>query len=388
MVPNSRPPVDARMRGNATRLSIFAATVLLFGCAAPGVPVARRSAVPQTISDLSAKQSGASTVLSFTLPKETIEGRPLSKPLAFEIYRAFGISEIASAQLRLVTTVPPGMVNKYEENGQIHFFDVFSPEDFSAYAGGNVAYVVRTRLTRHDSDASNLIRIRILPAPQPIEDLHAQITRTAVELSWTPPSISPAKAAPPASLRYQIYRSEAPVGALNSAKSDGLDESQRPVLLGQSVAPSYADRDFAFGRAYSYIVRSVAAYEDGSVESGDSNLLNVTPRDTFAPATPLNLAATATGANGAVGAHVDLSWAINSETNLLGYNVYRSETANSVGMRVNSTPLMTPVFRDDAVATGERYSYRVTAIDRARNESAPSAPVTVTVPASNEQRQP
>lgn len=324
------------------------------------------------------------------LPKATNEGRPLSKPLAIEIYRAFVNSEPAgngpaSAPLQLVTTIPPAMENRYEQDGHIHFSDILVTEDFIAHAGGDVAYVVRTRLAKHDSDASNLIRIHILPAPQPIEDLHAQITRTAVELSWTPPSISPASATPPTSLRYQIYRREAPAGTSGSTELSVPGESQQPDLVGQSVAPSYADTDFVFGHTYTYVVRCVAAYEDGSVESADSNLLNVTPRDTFAPATPQDLAATAAGANDSVAAHVDLSWAINGETNLLGYNVYRSDTANSMGMRANAAPLMTPVFRDESVAPGKEYFYRVTAIDRAGNESMPSAQVAVTVPTSNVQ---
>jgi fibronectin type 3 domain-containing protein len=116
--------------------------------------------------------------------------------------------------------------------------------------------------------------------------------------------------------------------------------------------------------------------------------LTVTPRDTFAPSIPQNLAATVTGANGTSVAHVDLSWAISSETDLLRYNVYRSDTANSTGARANSVLLMTPVFRDESVAAGKQYFYRVTAIDRAGNESAPSAPIVVTVPISNGPEQP
>ncbi|MGB6717915.1 MAG: hypothetical protein WBE47_13270, partial [Candidatus Acidiferrales bacterium] len=129
-------------------------------------------------------------------------------------------------------------------------------------------------------------------------------------------------------------------------------------------------------------------YASGSVESEESNVLNVTPRDTFAPAAPENITAAATPAKGSAPAHVDLSWAISSETDLLGYNVYRSDTESNPGTRVNATPLVTPVFRDDSVAVGEQYFYRVTAIDRAGNESAASAPVAVTVPAADNNKNP
>lgn len=390
MAPKSRRPVDARMRGTDTKLIILAIAGSLFGCAAPGTPVTRRPAVPQAISDLSAKQSGASVVLSFTLPNETVDGRPLSRPPAVEIYRAFGNSGasesgLASGQLGLLTTVPPEMVNEFEENGRIiHFSDVFTTGDLSAHAGGDVTYIVRARSARHDSDASNLVRVHIFPAPEPIKDLHADITQTAVELSWTPPSVSPANTIRLTSLGYEIYRCELPASALSSAKSNQVSALPQVILLGRSDTPSYGDRHFVFGRAYRYIVRTVATYKDGSVESADSNLLNVTPRDTFAPATPQDLAATAAGLSGSAAPHVDLSWAINGETDLLGYNIYRSDEANGLGIRLNSIPLMTPVFRDESVVPGKEYFYRVTAIDRAGNETAPSAPVAVTVPASNE----
>jgi hypothetical protein len=390
MAPNPQEPT-ALERGIFFAAIVAAASFVLlpFGCAAPGVPVTRQPAAPRAVNDLSAKQFGDSIVLSFTLPKETVQGRTLSKPLAIEIYRSFENAQPANAaQPPLATTVPPQMVDQYRENGGVRFPDILAPAEFAAHAGSDALYVVRMRLGKHDSGSSNLVRVRILPAPQPIADLRALITKTAVKLSWTVPAILPSDAAAPMSIRYSIYRTEALVGgqALSSGKTQ--NGTPKPVLLGESSMPSYSDASFAFGHAYAYFVRTVATFEAGSVESDDSNILSVTPRDTFAPATPENVAAAVTRDNGSEPPHVDLSWAINSEADLLGYNVYRSDMENHPGVRVNTSPLITPVFRDDSVVPGKQYFYRVTAVDRSGNESPPSAPVAVTVPDANQDKIP
>ncbi len=397
MASNSQEPAGARAEGihSAGLFAAGATVLLLIGCAAPGVPVTRQAAAARAITDLSAKQSGDSIVLTFTLPKETIQGKALSKPPAIEIYRAFRSAQAVNGgsppEPQLVTTVPVQMVDQYREGDRIHFSDVLAPADLATHVGGAALYAVRTRLAKHDSGDSNVVQVQILPAPQPIEDLRAQITQTTVELSWTMPAILPAGSAPPVSFRYRVYRAEAPPAGnhpASLANSRTHSDSAQVALLGESATSSYGDTSFTFGHTYAYTIRSVATYESGSVESEESNVLNVTPRDTFAPATPENIAATATPSNGSVAAHVDLSWAINSESDLLGYNVYRSDTEGGPGIRVNATPLVTPAFRDNLVVAGEQYFYRVTAVDRAGNESAPSAPIAVTVPTADNSKNP
>ena len=396
MAPNSQEPAGARTRGmHSPGFFAVGAALLLSGCAAQSVPIPRQPVAPRATTDLSAKQFGDSIVLTFTLPKETIQGKALSKPPTVEIYRAFGSAPAggdggAPEPRQLVATVPSQMVEQYREDGHMQFRDVLTPADLAAHVGGTASYVVRTGLGKHDSADSNLARVQILPAPQPIADLHAEVAKTAVELSWTAPGILPPGSAPPLSLRYRIYRAEVASGnhSPGTASSQTRSEAAQPVLLGESAIPSYGDRSFRFGHTYAYTVRSFAVKASGGVESEESNVLNVTPRDTFAPATPENIAATATPAKGSAPAHVDLSWAISSETDLLGYNVYRSDMESNPGARVNTAPLVTPVFRDDSVTTGVQYFYRVTAIDRAGNESAMSAPVAVTVPAAGNDENP
>lgn len=376
-----------RRSDSAARLAAGATLLLLFGCAAPGVPVTRQPTVPRAITDLSAKQVGDAVVLSFTLPKNTVEGRALPKPPAIEIYRTFGRAQATAAgpepeQPQLLTAIPPQMVDRYRKGDQAEFPDVLTLADLAAHVDREAAYVVRTRLGKHDSSDSNTVQVLVLPALKPVEDLRAQITETAVQLSWTTPAPLLEGSRPPIALRYRIYRADvsAPGNRSAAASSGQADGSAQTVLLGESARTSYGDSNFAFGHGYAYSVRSIATYENGSVESDESNVLEVTPRDTFAPASPENVTATATPDQSSVAPHVDLSWAISTESDLLGYNVYRSDADNATGARLNPAPLITPAFRDTSVVPGKQYFYRVTAVDRDGNESAPSAPVTVTVP--------
>ena len=83
-------------------------------------------------------------------------------------------------------------------------------------------------------------------------------------------------------------------------------------------------------------------------------------------------------------AHLELSWAINPETDIAGYNVYRSDQADNLRNRLNTELLRTPAFRDMNVLPGHRYFYSVTAVDHAGNESPSSAVVSGGLPAESQ----
>ena len=89
-------------------------------------------------------------------------------------------------------------------------------------------------------------------------------------------------------------------------------------------------------------------------------------------------------AQGTIPAHLELSWAISPETDIAGYNVYRSEQADVQGTRQNADLLIAPAFRDITVLSGRRYFYSITAVDRSGNESPASAVVSGGVPAEGQ----
>ena len=94
-----------------------------------------------------------------------------------------------------------------------------------------------------------------------------------------------------------------------------------------------------------------------------------------APATPAGLQAE--GRSGSI----RLTWTANTEADLLGYMVYRYNTAaaewETIGRRVTATE-----FTDNYCAKGTAYRYRIRAIDQAWNISEPSAEATASTAAA------
>jgi fibronectin type 3 domain-containing protein len=84
-------------------------------------------------------------------------------------------------------------------------------------------------------------------------------------------------------------------------------------------------------------------------------------------------------AAGETPAHIELSWSISPEADAAGYHVYRSEEEGKAATRLTRELLLTPTFRDMSVTVGKVYTYTVTVVDRAGNESFPSAPVSAGV---------
>jgi hypothetical protein len=357
---------------------------LLGSCAAPGEPTPPRPPVPQAIADLAVRQVGDGVMLTFTLPRRSVDGAVLAEPPAVEIYRGFLAAGAATGKLstRLVYTVPSALVDNLRE-GRMQFLDPLKPEELASHSGEQVVYLVRTRASKKRASAdSNVAAVRVYPVAERITDLRAQVTETAIELSWSPPQRTSAGVPLESLAGYRIYRAEVEPGAEAAAAQEPLKTRLRAPLERLASAPSSAflDTQFEFGHTYLYTVRSVVQYESNSAESADSSPLVITARDVFPPAAPKGLEVIFVPATSSVPAHLELSWSINTETDLAGYNVYRSAQLDTLGQRLNAELLPAPVFRDMSVAPGQRYTYRVTAVDRAGNESRPSEPASAEVP--------
>ena len=98
--------------------------------------------------------------------------------------------------------------------------------------------------------------------------------------------------------------------------------------------------------------------------------------DTFPPNTPLGLVAVSAQMENAA-PEIDLSWEPNSEPDLAGYLVERTDAGVSTApVLLTSEPLAAVSYRDLAVLPGHTYSYTVRAQDAANNRSTPSTPAT------------
>ena len=369
--------------------SIFTFSFLA-GCGAPGEPTERKAPTPVAVTDLAASQQGNEVVLTFTLPKESVEHKPLKHLPAVEIFRAIGLkspsvsSQILSEFTKSATpiaTIPPQMVGTLVNRNQFRFVDTLTADDFSR---GQAVYIVRTRTSPKKVSAdSNYVPVAIHPAPDAISDLKAEVTRQAVVLTWTPPQKTLTGSAP-SIFTYSIYRAESdlapPAAAAPTAASAGTDQKNLFAHIGDTPAPPFRDTQVQIGKKYTYSVRSTAEYDDARVQSADSNFASVDRLDSFPPSAPEGLVAALVPAQGQSPASFDLSWSISPDNDIAGYNIYRSEGEVTTRTKLNPALLLTPAFRDMNAFPGHHYLYTVTAVDSSGNESPESAAISSDVP--------
>lgn len=372
-----RPP-NARVGPSASFFLFWFSILFLPGCGVPGEPAPPSPPIPAAVSNLSALQSGEGVQLTFTVPDKTVSGDRLPQPPAIEILRGSvkpgGSPDNKS--FRVVYTIPAALLDTYVSNDHLRFTDPLAPQLLQSSAGQTLAYRVRARVSsKRASPDSGTVTVTVYPVPERISSLQATVTQSAVALSWLAPTQTSSGAPLESVSGYHVYRGEIDPASAEPALRD-LSQAKwiSPLaLLAPSPANNYRDTLFDFGKTYVYVVRTVIIAAGNPLESGDSAPAIVTPRDTFPPAMPQNLAAAITPLPEGSRA-VDLSWSINLETDLAGYRVYRSEQQGTPGRLLTTDLLPTPAYRDMSVQPGTRYWYTVTAVDRAGNESPPSPP--------------
>ena len=204
---------------------------------------------------------------------------------------------------------------------------------------------------------------RIAAAPT---SLSAELTQDAVKLDWEAPSANVDGSTPVRLLGYNIYRS-------GSEEVPGKLLNQTPVS-----DTNFDDTFFEFDKPQFYFVRTVSVGTGGEpVESSESNILRLLPKDTFKPSPPaaITLAATPTT--------ISIFFATNPEKDIAGYRIYRSEDPNAdkATWELLTKELLTAnTFQDTRVEQGKTYYYFLTATDKAGNVSDQSEVVSETLP--------
>jgi len=94
--------------------------------------------------------------------------------------------------------------------------------------------------------------------------------------------------------------------------------------------------------------------------------------DNVPPAAPTGFAANSYSSN------VNLIWTANSESDFVGYNLYRSTTAGGPYTKQNVALLTTTAYLDSGLANGSTYYYVLRAVDSSNNESTASIEVNST----------
>ncbi|HEV2696598.1 MAG TPA: fibronectin type III domain-containing protein, partial [Terriglobales bacterium] len=217
---------------------------------------------------------------------------------------------------------------------------------------------------------SNQVEVSAAPTLQAPSDFRAELTSDGVRLSWnsvnTPESTG-------LHFVYRIYRSEQGRNADAIAGELPVESETKPTLL---------DRSFEWEKTYDYratVITTISGANgtEQQIAGEDTPPVRVVTHDVFPPATPTGLQAVFSGPGQK--AFIDLVWTPDSEADLAGYNIFRSDSGSD-WRKLNSDLVRSPAFRDEVVVAGQRYSYSVSAVDVRGNEGSRSEETSETVP--------
>ncbi len=156
---------------------------------------------------------------------------------------------------------------------------------------------------------------------------------------------------------YRIYRAAGKEGPFDRVGGDFT-----PDIL------TYSDTAVENGKIYWYYA---TAFDKAENESASSTLVSAKPRDPVPPAPPTGISTE--GGEEAI----TITWAANTEIDIMGYKVMRSGLKNGVYEELNAeaiVPKTATEYADRAVQPDVEYFYRVVAIDTSDNESKRSEP--------------
>ena len=353
-------------------LGCISLVTVFTGCGTPGAPQLPSLQLARPVDDLTASRKGNKVQLDWTLPIKNTDHTLVKNIPESRICRHEGTALMSGCTV--VGTVPnPKIEEKHKgENPpqvRMKYTDTLPPELGEKDPAGFVRYAVEIMNTRDRSAGlSNQVLIPVAPTIAPPEHLDAKVEADGVLLSWTGATVPPA----PAGLTYRFRIERSPAGAnAYLALADVEPESEG----------FYLDKTFAWETKYDYRITSVTMVHSKdvnmSVEGDDSQPATTFTRDIYPPSEPSGLQAVFSS----VGQKpfVDLTWAPNMESDLAGYNVFRSVDGGAP-LKLNSQLVPVPSFRDETVVPGKTYRYAVSAVDLRGNESPRSAETSETVP--------
>jgi hypothetical protein len=364
-------------------ISSLCALSLLAGCGTPGAPQPPSLRLPKPVDDLQAVRKGDKVYLRWTQPSETSDRQSIKGETTARIcrgYRTQPKTSCTNVVAAIKSTTKPGeTVSQVDDLSTI--LRSQAPQDYVIY---NVE-IVNDR--GKSAGPSNAVTVFLAPSVPPPANVSAELlSRNAITVQWTPPSgfASEGNRNLSAKYLYRILRN------VRDEKSAVSKKPQPPAVLAEVPATpgprqSYQDTNFEWEKTYDYRVVGVTQVlsREGKLlsefEGDDSPAAEIVARDIFPPDPPQGLQAVSAGAVENNAAAIDLSWSPSQESDVSGYNVYRS-TGGQPAVRVNKDLVKTPTYRDRVpVDQGVSYTYRVTAVDLRGNESKPSEPATETV---------
>ena len=361
---------------------MLGASLILTACANIGPPEPPSLNLPKPPSDLRAARKGNSVTLSWTIPTVTTDRQNLRRVGPTSICRGL-VTELkecgvpvgqATAEELTGSTKQKKTIGKKSSGPKVSesYTDHLPGTLLSDNPASYLIYTVEVLNTDgRGAGLSNQVQVSLVRTPSPPPDLSAHVTANGVVLSWT--NEAPAQTEPGLRYFYRVYRRQ--------------EDGSQPTPVAELPADTeptlaFTDSTIEWQKTYEYFVEAVTVATGASktelqVPGEDSAEVKVFANDTFPPAVPSGLQAAYSGPGQQP--YIDLIWAPDVDTDLAGYNVYRSE-AGAAPTKINSELIKAPVFKDTQVEPGKTYVYSVSAVDTRGNESAHSEPTSETVP--------
>lgn len=366
-------------RVRSLSLLIFALCLLPFaltfaGCGKRRPPQPPVERVPQRTELLSGVQRGNQVLLNWPAPRRNASDESVQSIRRVDIYRLAEAvddplpltEEEFSARANLIGSVTSEQIAGAGET-------LVYTDELSLSEPVRLRYAVRyVNAAGQRASFSNFLLIE--PAASvsqpPSVGQTPELSENAVIVRWDAPTANVDNTRPANLLGYNVYR---------SARSQN-EPAQTPLNSRPVNATSFADQTFTFGEEYVYVVRAVSLGTGGEpVESLNSNSVEFKPLDKFPPAAPTGLTVVAAPTP----LRISVFFAANSERDIAGYDLYRStdpDLPKQQWTKINRNLLERTTFQDEAVKSGQRYFYYVTAVDKAGNVSNPSEVASETVP--------
>jgi hypothetical protein len=305
------------------RRAILALFLSIAGCGKVGDPLPPFIRIPTPVMDLTVSQSGTDLVLRWTNPARNIDGSSATDLSRVRIRSNDSV-------IATVNVSAPGQ-----------------PQSHVVAAAGRQTFTVQVETIRGEvSGISNAVSISAVEVPGRVTGLRAVVDQRQITLQWEPPQERPQFAD-----AYLVTRTDMPA------------ESQ--IVTGTR----YEDERYEPGKAFTYQVTAIRKIGDRVIPGAGPESTSVMIQDKTPPQIPTGLDAVRSD----MGALI--TWAVNEETDLAGYRVFRSDRADG-GFTLVSGRLNIPNSYFDPSSKPGLY-YAVSAVDESQNESGRSAPFRV-----------
>ncbi|MEW6126622.1 MAG: fibronectin type III domain-containing protein [Acidobacteriota bacterium] len=352
----------------------FAFCLFFSACGKPGNPIPP-ARLTERATDLAAIQRGAKILLTWSLPPLNKKETDANHIARVDVYRLTERPDEApvldaveyETDAEIIGVLDRATIEAQAQTvGNLQFTDSINPNQ--ARANLRLRYAVRYVNKRGQQAAfSNTVALELVAVvAAPPGNLQATNKgQGEVLIEWAPSATNVDGSTPSAVAGYNLYRVKA-----NRKLDRGKPLNDEPLTDSRFI-----DRTFQYKTEYAYVVRALSQGRNGLIESADSEVVNFTPIDSFAPSTPEPVSIAS--ANGTI----SLFWPSSTESDVVGYFIYRAESEAADEMswvKLNAQPVKETTFQDMRVTIDKKYFYRVSAVDTFQNQSPPSIIVSET----------